>query len=207
MVDLPEPERPGQPHGAALVAVDLLAVVAGDGALVPDDVGRFLFRHEGRDDYRGRGSGGKRGCRAAAARRVATWGAPCATRAPHDDGARDAHLVGHSLPHRAQPRRRRAHRRRPAGSPGASGSRDQPFEGLPAWVGRARRAHANLVENLVVFAALVLVAVARRQDERDGPRSARSSFWGRIAPSRDVHGRARPRGAPSRSRWRSPASG
>ena len=34
-----------EPDGAGLVAVDLLAVVARDGALVPDDVGRFLFGH------------------------------------------------------------------------------------------------------------------------------------------------------------------
>jgi uncharacterized MAPEG superfamily protein len=45
------------------------------------------------------------------------------------------------------------------GLPALAGNR----EGLPApsgWIGRAKRAHANMVENLVVFAALVLAVVA-----------------------------------------------
>jgi uncharacterized MAPEG superfamily protein len=42
------------------------------------------------------------------------------------------------------------------------GNRDTPLE-APPWVGRAQRAHANLVENLAPFAALVLsAAVAGR---------------------------------------------
>ena len=45
----------------------------------------------------------------------------------------------------------------PGGNAWALGNRDTPFE-LPPWVGRAQRAHLNLVENLVPFAALVLVA-------------------------------------------------
>lgn len=35
---------------------------------------------------------------------------------------------------------------------------DQSFAPDPAWAERARRAHANAVENLVVFAPLVLIA-------------------------------------------------
>ena len=37
------------------------------------------------------------------------------------------------------------------------GNREAPLEG-PAWLGRARRAHGNLVEALAPFAALVLTA-------------------------------------------------
>jgi len=48
-----------------------------------------------------------------------------------------------------------------AGMPGGMawgfGNRDTPFA-VPDWVGRARRAHTNMVENLAPFAALVLVA-------------------------------------------------
>jgi uncharacterized MAPEG superfamily protein len=45
----------------------------------------------------------------------------------------------------------------PGGTAWGFGNRDAPLE-VPPWVGRARRAHANLVENLAPFAALVLVA-------------------------------------------------
>jgi len=40
------------------------------------------------------------------------------------------------------------------------GNRDTPEPKLPAWAGRAQRAHWNLLESLPVFAALVLVAHA-----------------------------------------------
>ena len=59
------------------------------------------------------------------------------------------------------------------------GNRDQPLE-VPAWVGRARRAHANLVENLVVFAALVLVAVAAGKTNSTTALGAQLFFWGRV---------------------------
>jgi uncharacterized MAPEG superfamily protein len=61
------------------------------------------------------------------------------------------------------------------------GNRDRPLEGEPDWLKRSRRAHANLVENLVVFAALVLIAHAAG---RLGPWTAVGSqlfFWGRVA--------------------------
>ena len=45
----------------------------------------------------------------------------------------------------------------PGGMEWGLGNRDKPFE-LPPWAARAKRAHANLVENLLPFAALVLVA-------------------------------------------------
>lgn len=45
----------------------------------------------------------------------------------------------------------------PAGMKWTFGNRDLELE-VPAWSGRARRAHANLIENLPTFAVLVLVA-------------------------------------------------
>ena len=44
------------------------------------------------------------------------------------------------------------------GLPTLAGNREKLPE-LTGWVGRAQRAHRNMVENLVLFAALVLVAV------------------------------------------------
>ena len=53
----------------------------------------------------------------------------------------------------------------PGGVEWGLGNRDTSFE-LPPWAARAKRAHANLVENLVPFAALVLVAhVSGRANE------------------------------------------
>lgn len=55
--------------------------------------------------------------------------------------------------------------RAPGGVEWGLGNRDTPFE-LPPWAARAKRAHANLVENLLPFAALVLVAhVSGRANE------------------------------------------
>ena len=68
----------------------------------------------------------------------------------------------------------------PGGLVWGLGNRDQPFD-VPAWVGRARRAHANLVENLVVFAALVLVAVAADKTNAWTALGAQLFFWGRVA--------------------------
>jgi uncharacterized MAPEG superfamily protein len=69
----------------------------------------------------------------------------------------------------------------PGGWAWGLGNRDRPFEGQEAaWALRARRAHANLVENLVVFAALVLAAhVAGRANEWTALGS-QMFFWGRI---------------------------
>ena len=68
----------------------------------------------------------------------------------------------------------------PGGLVWGLGNRDQPFE-VPAWVGRARRAHANLVENLVVFAALVLVAQVADKNNAMTALGAQLFFWGRVA--------------------------
>jgi uncharacterized MAPEG superfamily protein len=45
----------------------------------------------------------------------------------------------------------------PGGPAWGFGNRDTTFP-VPAWIERTRRAHANMVENLVPFACLVLVA-------------------------------------------------
>ena len=52
MVDLPRGAEPGEPDGDALLAEQPLAVLAGDGAGVPGDVGGFLFGH-GDERFRG----------------------------------------------------------------------------------------------------------------------------------------------------------
>jgi uncharacterized MAPEG superfamily protein len=68
----------------------------------------------------------------------------------------------------------------PGGFAWGLGNRDRPFEELPAWAGRARRAHANLVENLVVFAALVLVAQVAGKTSAMTALGAQLFFWGRV---------------------------
>ena len=45
----------------------------------------------------------------------------------------------------------------PGGRAWGFGNRDTTFA-VPAWIERTRRAHANMVENLIPFACLVLVA-------------------------------------------------
>ncbi len=66
------------------------------------------------------------------------------------------------------------------GLPTLAGNR----ENLPAatgWVWRAQRAHLNMLENLAVFATVVLVAhVAGRADETTALGAA-LFFWGRLA--------------------------
>ncbi len=57
-------------------------------------------------------------------------------------------------------------------------------EGLPeitGWAGRAKRAHANMVENLVLFAALVLVAAVAGKADATTALGAAIFFWARIA--------------------------
>ena len=61
------------------------------------------------------------------------------------------------------------------------GNRDTPLTGLPAWAERGRRAHANLVENLVVFAALVLTAHVAGRTNGWTALGAQLFFWGRVA--------------------------
>ena len=57
-------------------------------------------------------------------------------------------------------------------------------EGLPAptgWAGRAHRAHRNMLENLVLFAALVLVCVITNKSNATTLLGAQLFFWGRAA--------------------------
>jgi len=57
-------------------------------------------------------------------------------------------------------------------------------EGMPeitGWGGRAARAHRNMLENLVLFAALVLVAVAAGKTNDMTLLGAQIFFWARLA--------------------------
>ena len=57
-------------------------------------------------------------------------------------------------------------------------------EKLPAlegWAGRAQRAQRNMLENLVVFAALVLVAQVAGKTNPATAFGAQLFFWGRLA--------------------------
>ena len=49
------------------------------------------------------------------------------------------------------------------------------------WAGRASRAHHNMLESLVLFAALVLVAVAAGKTNASTLLGAQIFFWARVA--------------------------
>jgi uncharacterized MAPEG superfamily protein len=68
----------------------------------------------------------------------------------------------------------------PGGFAWGFGNRDQQLE-LPAWAARAKRAHANMVENLAPFAALVLVAHVAGKANATSALGATLFFWGRLA--------------------------
>lgn len=68
----------------------------------------------------------------------------------------------------------------PGGMEWGLGNRDQPFE-LPPWAARAKRAHANLVENLPVFAVLVLVVAVAGKANATSALGATIFFWARLA--------------------------
>ena len=66
------------------------------------------------------------------------------------------------------------------GLPALAGNR----EGLASctgWAGRAARAHHNMLENLVLFAALALVAVAAGRTNSTTLLGAQLFFWARLA--------------------------
>src|SRR5438445_13822943 len=66
------------------------------------------------------------------------------------------------------------------GLPALAGNR----EGLApctGWAGRAARAHHNMLENLVLFAALVLVAVVASRTNGTTLLGAQLFFWARLA--------------------------
>jgi uncharacterized MAPEG superfamily protein len=57
-------------------------------------------------------------------------------------------------------------------------------EGLPemkGWAGRACRAHLNMLENLILFAALVLIAVFANKTNSTTLLGAQIFFWARLA--------------------------
>ena len=66
------------------------------------------------------------------------------------------------------------------GLPALAGNR----EGLApcaGWAGRAARAHHNMLENLVLFAALVLIAVVSGKTNSTTLLGAQLFFWARLA--------------------------
>jgi uncharacterized MAPEG superfamily protein len=66
------------------------------------------------------------------------------------------------------------------GLPRLAGNRaDQPE--LAGWAGRAQRAHRNMLESLVPFAALVLVAQIAGRTNALTQVGAMLFFWGRVA--------------------------
>jgi uncharacterized MAPEG superfamily protein len=66
------------------------------------------------------------------------------------------------------------------GLPRLAGNREAMPE-LAGWAGRARRAHQNLLESLIVFAIAVLaVELTDRADEMTAL-GAQLFFWGRVA--------------------------
>lgn len=64
--------------------------------------------------------------------------------------------------------------------PVLAGNRETPVEGK-GWVGRAQRAHRNMLESLVLFATLVLVAHAAGISNSTTVLAAQLFFFGRLA--------------------------
>lgn len=52
---------------------------------------------------------------------------------------------------------------------------------IPGWAGRAKRAHLNMIENMVVFTALVLIAAAAGKANAMTAMGAMIFFWARLA--------------------------
>ena len=66
------------------------------------------------------------------------------------------------------------------GMPPLMGNREGLAE-FTGWVGRAHRAHRNMLENLVLFGALVLVAHAAGRENAMTALGAQLFIWGRAA--------------------------
>ena len=60
------------------------------------------------------------------------------------------------------------------------GNREK-FPELTGWAGRAHRAHNNMIQNLVLFAALVLAAVAAGRTNNMTLLGAELFLWARVA--------------------------
>ncbi|MEZ5831183.1 MAG: MAPEG family protein [Dongiaceae bacterium] len=65
------------------------------------------------------------------------------------------------------------------GLPRLAGNRD-PLPELTGWVGRATRAHRNMLENLVLFATLVIVAHIAGAANETTVLGAQLFFWARL---------------------------
>ncbi len=66
------------------------------------------------------------------------------------------------------------------GLPKLAGNREAVPE-MTGWAGRASRAHRNMLESLVLFAALVLVAQGANVHNANTVLGAELFFWGRVA--------------------------
>lgn len=66
------------------------------------------------------------------------------------------------------------------GLPKLAGNRDN-FPDMESWAGRARRAHLNMLESLVLFAALVLTAHVAGRANAMTALGAQLFFWARLA--------------------------
>ncbi|MEA3065391.1 MAG: hypothetical protein QOJ27_1843 [Sphingomonadales bacterium] len=66
------------------------------------------------------------------------------------------------------------------GLPALAGNRED-LPPVTGWAGRARRAHLNMLENLVVFAIVVLVAHAAGKANAMTALGAALFFWARLA--------------------------
>ncbi len=66
------------------------------------------------------------------------------------------------------------------GLPLLAGNRDA-IPAFGGWVGRAYRAHHNMLESLVLFAALVLIAVVTNKTNATTLFAAQLFFWARLA--------------------------
>jgi uncharacterized MAPEG superfamily protein len=65
------------------------------------------------------------------------------------------------------------------GLPMLAGNRDS-MPPLTGWAGRAERAHLNMLESLVLFAALILVAVVAGKTNAMTALGAQLFFWARL---------------------------
>jgi len=65
------------------------------------------------------------------------------------------------------------------GLPKLAGNRDN-MPPLTGWAGRAERAHLNMLESLVLFAALVLVALVAGRTNSMTALGAQLFFWARL---------------------------
>ena len=66
------------------------------------------------------------------------------------------------------------------GLPALAGNRED-LPAITGWAGRARRAHINMLENLLVFAIVVLVAHVAGRANSTTALGAALFFWGRLA--------------------------